>query len=574
MPAPSSRRPAAPPPKAASARRPTPQPVGETARPSTRRTATQPGGKGSSRWPLIAAGVAGVAIIALLIVWGPMQRARVLGELDACGAAPASPDRDRQAVEIADRFLALVGPGSDHARAAVAAGRGPFAAQLRMALAMRDPELLLELAQRPARSPAELAEAVGALVAQWPADAGKRPRLPGKFKQQVRDPQFPAAAAAAVLKLVATAAEDDSAEILGGAGGDAALPEETRRAAIAGLASVLMEPGQGRRIGYALRLASGPQRAIALGDEALRQAITASVRSEHLPLLLPLVDHADAAVRALALSAIGGPNMTAPAGEAGAKLRRELTDKLAARLVVENDPREVEGTLKALCQLRLDGARDRVLAIAGETAFLQQGKIGTELLATCLARAFMADGGSDEARKRNEELVGLLAKAVDDPQRRAVAAAGLALVTDSGLLALREGVDALARNGADPDCLRTLIKVVGDAYGRDDVVRQAGASAKGWQELLAKDRPRFDRYREIGLWMLENGQYVRVSDGRARLGRCREFLKKAAVDIDGWLEDPSFVAPIGLGKGDIQTLSTRLKMQIKSVNHAWSGALD
>ncbi|HEX3133166.1 MAG TPA: hypothetical protein VHX44_06235 [Planctomycetota bacterium] len=573
--------------------------------PSARIARTAPGASGSRPAAPSRAGgkrggmgigfyiVAGLGVVALVGVFalGPIRRGMALSSLDGFKSDSANP----AAITAADVFLDLAGDRPSHVTSAIYADRGPVEAQVHMAKKLKLFPSLVQIADRPltgeasGRATVTVPQRVLALQAGveiYDPDHNASDLLPDHIKDWARDSESPRELALASIALLVKAKAKDTSDVLHQvANGKDADPVRVA-AAIDGLAAL----ANASNLGFLIGLLTGPASDLALTRPALSSRIIALATPDHLPRLMELLDHPKDQVRAVAIESLGGPGMRMGDNAADLKKREDLGKAIATKLTPTTPPVELAAAIKAVRGLRLFGARDAILELSKDIDNRHLEGIDKAFMAEVLGKALIStlpepepakDGkptAEDELarqlRRQGDESIVKLTAGLDDEALRPVAARALGLIRDKSYLPLRDAVDKLAAHGDDDACMDALVTIVTKTYARDDVAKQCGRDKAKWQKFLEADRPRFERIKEIVEWMAANGQYQYIKDGKERLTKSRDYIAPASEFIDGLLNEPKFLPPLGLTKARIEGLRQDLKMLGMNVRKAWSGALE
>lgn len=537
--------------------------------------------------------VAGLGLVVLVGVFalGPIRRGMALSSLDGFKSDSANP----AALTAADVFLDLAGERPSHVTSAIYADRGPVEAQVHMAKKLKLFPSLVQIADRPltgeatGRATVTVPQRVLALQASvdiYDLDRNGSDLLPDHIKDWARDGESPRELSLASMALLVKAKAKDTSDVLHQvANGKDADPVRVA-AAIDGLA----ELADTSNLGFLIGLLTGPASDLALTRPALSSRIIALATPDHLPRLMELLDHATPQIRAVAIESLGGPGMRMSDNATDLKKREDLGKAIATKLTPSTPPVELAAAIKAVRGLRLFGARDAILelskdidarALDGIDKAFMADVLGKSLISTLPEPEPAKDGkptAEDELarqlRRQGDESIVKLTAGLDDTALRPVAAKALGLIRDKSYLPLRDSVDKLAAHGEDDVCMDALVTIVTKTYGRDDVAKQCGRDKAKWQKFLEADRPRFDHIKEIVDWMAANGQYQFIKDGKERLAKSRDYIGSASEFVDGLLNEPKFLPPLGLTKTRVEGLRQDLKMLGMNVRKAWSGALE
>ena len=588
-PAPATSRTAKAKPTAASSRKVAPATGG------TGRYATKKGG-GLGKWVVV--GVVVVLAIAGMS-YNPVRRSLALSHLDAC----KDPAKAGEAIAAADAFLVVVGNSESHARVAIINNRGPVEAQIHLAKTLKLFSSLVQISERPltdapgAQTPPRLDlpvisqdQRIAALTAATEVfndSANANDLLPDDLAKWAKDGMLKRELAIAAMRLIAKTRPKYANDVFSAVANEAEQDPLRVNAALDGIG----ELSDVTNLGFAIGLLSSRVADLAITRTALTDKITRFSNADHLPRLIELLNSPKDAIRAIAIESMGGVNMRLGDTPDHVRRREELGKLITPKLDPATSPVELAAALKAVKALRLTGARDAVLALAPKIKSLALDGIGEDFLAETLGKSLIstipdaAPSGADSkktdaqfatetVRKSGEELIAKLTAGLDNDGTRTVSAKALSYVTDTRYLGLRASLDKLAEHGADDTCFSALLLLVGKTYGRDDVVKSCGKTLDKWKAFLASDRPRFDRVKEVIDWMAKNAQFQYVKDGKTRLTESKDFLAKAQEELSGWMQDKTFVAPLGLTKVAIDSLDKDVKMLGLNVRKAWSGAIE
>lgn len=563
---------------------------------NTGRYAAKKGG-GIGKWVVVGA----VVVLAIAgLSYNPVRRSMALSALDAC----KDPAKAGEAIAAADAFLMVVGNSESHARVAIINNRGPVEAQIHLAKTLKLFSSLVQISERPLtdapgdKSPPPRPDlpvitqdqriaALNAATAIFNDSAHANDLLPDDLAKWAKDGMLKRELSIAAMHLIAKTRPKYANDVFSVVANEADQDPLRVSAALDGIG----ELSDVTNLGFAIGLLSGRVADLAITRTALTDKITRFSNADHLPRLIELLNSPKDAIRAIAIESMGGVNMRLGDTPDHVRRREELGKLITPKLDPATSPVELAAALKAVKALRLTGARDAVLALAPKIKGLMLDGIGEDFLAETLGKSLIspipdappvgADGKKTDAqfaaetvRKAGEELIAKLIAGLDNDGTRTVCAKALSLVTDTKYLGLRTSLDKLAEHGTDDTCFTTLLFLVGKTYGRDDVTKSCGKTLDKWKAFLASDRPRFDRVKEIIDWMAKNGQFQYVKDGKARLTESKDFLAKAQEELDAWIQDKAFVAPLGLTKIGIEGLDKDVKMLGLNVRKAWAGAIE
>ena len=558
------------------------------ARPTSNRVPLKRGGMGIGFY-VVAALV--VVVIVGVFALGPIRRSMALSALDDFKSDAANP----AALTAADVFLDLASERPSYVTAAIYGDRGPAEAQVYMAkkltlfsslVQVADRPLSGEASGRPTVSVEQRTLAVQAAAEIYHPDTHAKDLLPDHVKEWARDPASPRELSLASMTLLVKAKAKDTSDVLH----QVAMGKDADPLRVAAAIDGLAELAEVSNLGFLIGLLTGPSGDLALARPLLSARIIGLATPDHLPRLMELLDHPKDQVRAIAIEALGGPGMRMSDTAGDLQKREDLGKAIATKLTPATPPVELAAALKAVRGLRLFGARDAVLELAKDIDSRQLEGIDKAFMAEVLGKSLISslpepqpakDGkpsAEDEIarqlRKMGEESIVKLTTSLDDAALRPVAARALGHIRDKTYLSLRDSVDKLAAHGEEDVCMDALVVIVTKTYARDDVAKQCGRDKAKWQKFLASDRPRFEHIKEIVDWMAANGQYQFIKDGKERLGKSRDYLNTASEFVDGLLNEPKFLPPLGMTKARVETLRQDMKMLGMNVRKAWSGALD
>lgn len=525
-----------------------------TARRPGRRTPTE-AKPSKAPWIIGAFLVLGLAAIA---AYKPVKRSMLLSELDGASGAAA--------IDCANRYLEFEKGRESAVRNVIADRRGTFEAQLHLAKTIVSLSCLTALADRGDLEPAQLIQVLDTGVAIYDSEQHRKERLPRETEAWISGDDRDLAIAAIGLLVRHARAGNDADEVTAQLAKIAAEPTVDplkAKAALDGMGQLLDSDS----LGHALGLLRGPAFDQVLGHAALVDAIRNSARAGNLIDLLSLSDHAHEGVRALALDCLGRltlPDSTDP------KLRADLGNRVSAKLTPTTPPVELAAALGAVKNLRLSGASESVIQLARQREALALPGIDDQFWIHCLGDAFILPHGADEA---NDRLVSRLAECVDDPALLPIAAAAIGRIRDPDLISLRKGLDALARHLDEQVCRESLLTVVDKTFDRKDVITACGDDPQRWIDFLAKDRPRYQRIADIRAYVIANRGTQRISDGRQKLGEVKAYLDQAREELQTWVDDPNFAAPLGLSKKQVEDVFRDVQELNAAVRKAFGGAL-
>jgi hypothetical protein len=257
--------------------------------------------------------------------------------------------------------------------------------------------------------------------------------------------------AIAALTLIRKSGDKDTVRILA----DIARTPGQDPVRVTAALDAMAELSDSSNLGYALGLLTSNASGQVTQHAGVSARIVAAATASHLKPLLDLMDNQLAPVRALAMEALGGPGMMIVDGPEAAKTRQELGARIAAKIDPDAQPEQLAAALRAARGLRLNGARDAVLALVPKIESLALPGIDAAFMSDLLGARFIFKEPA-EARAASDDLVAKLTVALDDPASRTIAADALGKVGDAGLLHLRLALDKLAALGEDPACFNAL----------------------------------------------------------------------------------------------------------------------
>ena len=532
----------------------------------------------------------GLVFLVGVFALGPIRRGMALSALDEFKTDSANP----AAITAADFFLELAADHPSHVTAAIYGDRGPVEAQVHMGKKLQLFSSLVQIADRPltgeatGRATASVEQrtlAVQAAAEIYNSDANAQDLLPDHVKDWARDPASPRELALASIALLVKAKAKDTSDVLH----QVAMGKDADPVRVSAAIDGLAELAQVSNLGFLIGLLTGPAGDLALTRPLLSARIIGLATPDHLPRLMELLDHPKDQVRAIAIEALSGPGMRMADTAGDLKKREDLGKIIATKLTPATPPVELAAAIKAVRGLRLFGARDAILELAKDIDARQLEGINKTFMAEVLGKSLISslpepepakddkpsaeDEIAHQLRKQGEESIAKLTLGLEDAALRPVAAQALGHIRDKTYLSLRDSVDKLAGHGEEEVCMDALVIIVTKTYARDDVAKQCGRDKAKWQKFLDTDRPRFDKIKEIVEWMAANGQYQFIKDGKERLAKSRDYLNTASEFIDGLLNEPKFLPPLGLTKVRIEGLRHAMTLLNKNVRQAWSGAL-
>jgi hypothetical protein len=537
--------------------------------------------------------VAGLAVVVLVGVFaiGPIRRGMALSSLDSFKSDAANP----AALAAADAFLDLTSDQPSHVAAAIYSDRGPVEVQVYLAkkrklfsslVQIADRPLTGEVSGRPTATVEQRTLAVQAAAELYVSDTNAKDLLPDHIKDWARDPASPRELALASMALLVKAKAKDTSDVLH----QVAMAKDGDPVRVAAAIDGLAELADPSNLGFLIGLLTGPAGDLALTRPALSARIIALATPDHLPRLMELLDHPKDQVRAIAIEALGGPGMRMADTASDLKKREDLGKAIAPKLTPSTPPVELAAAIKVVRGLRLLGARDAILELSKDIDARQLEGINKAYMAEVLGKSLISslpepepakDGkpsAEDEIarqlRKLGDESILKLTASLEDATLRPVAAQALGHIRDKTYLSLRDSVDKLAAHGEEDVCMDALVVIVTKTYARDDVAKQCGRDKAKWLKFLESDRPRFEHIKSIVDWMAANGQYQFIKDGKERLAKSRDYLTTESEFVDGLLNEPKFLPPLGLTKVRIEALRQDMKMLGMNVRKAWSGALE
>ncbi len=524
---------------------------------SSRRTSAK--GK-SSRAMYIVIGVVVLGAIAAFS-WGPFNLGRKISAMDAAKGDATKMDA---ALKAADDYLGMVGSDPHRVKDVIIAGHGPVEVQIHLAEKAGLLGQLTSIADRSNVTPAQRAAALASATEIYDREKNSGERLPTALAEWAVDTQQPDEVGVAAINLIARAGHEDAVATLGTIASTSGISDARLTAAFEGLSKLLSMES----VGYGIALFVGGNRDRALGNAKLKDAVAKS-SSGQLEKMLDLAFSDNRELRIWALECLGEHGSLPDTASNDGK-RASLAAKFKPLLVKSTPPEELVGALKAVKRLALSPAIDDLLALTPELNVLSLPGCDASFMSECLGKDFMLKG-SDAAKALSDEVVQKLSAVLPDKSKRLVAAGALKLVPIVELPSLRAALDKLAAVG-DHECVDAIKSLVGQTYGRADVVKANGDSADAWKKWLAEDHVESDRVAAIGTWYATNSKLTRVSDGKEKLQANNDFIEKAQADVSGWLKNPKWVPPLGATKQPIEEMDKQLKMLHKDVGNALAGA--
>lgn len=525
---------------------------------SSRRVAAK--GKGGSRAMYIVIGVVVLGAIAGFS-WGPYNLGRKISAMDAAKTDASKMDA---ALKASDDFLGMVGGNQHRVKDVIIAGHGPVEVQIHLAEKAGLLSQLAAIADRSNITPAQRAAALGSATEIYERDKHASERLPTALSEWAVDASQTDEVAVAAIKLIARAGREDAPAVLSTIASTAGISDARLTAAFDGLSKHIgMES-----VGYGIALFVGANRERALGNTQIKDAVAKSSTGQ-LEKMLDLAFSDNRELRIWALTCLGEHGGLPDAASSDAK-RKTLSSKFAPLLVKSTPPEELAAALKAVKRLALTPSINELLTLVPELNVLALPGVDNGFMSECLGKDFILKG-SDAAKAESDLVVKKLSASLADSHKRFVCAGALKLVALVDLPSLRAALDKLAEVG-DKDCVEALKALVGQTYGRADVVKVNGESGEAWKKWLAEDHLQSDRINAIHAWYAENSKTTRVSDGKDKLQASKDFIEKAQTEVSGWLKNAKWVPPLGFTKQPIDELDKQLKMLNKDVGNALAGA--
>lgn len=569
--------------------RPSARPATE---PATRRTARTKKNQGFLRrnLPLLIIGAVVVVALIVAVSWYPVRRAITLGQLDTF--KPESPSdltsaRLPEAIAAADVYLELVAKNRGWAENAVYTDRGPIEAQLHLCKVVGSVGGLVFLCEKAGLTLNQRVAALDGLAEAYVPGKHDRDRLPGNLEKWAEGNALPEGAAepaagraisAAAIAVIAKANREGAVSLLAAMVARPGTDPLRANHALTALAKMAGNDDTAA-LGSAIGLLAGTAGDLVLANPQLCDAIRSKSRPSHLKPLIALLGDQRPGIRGLALAGLGAPGMALGDSPDDQVKRRDLGQSIGQRITIDADKAELSGALKAVRTLRLSGSRDAVLALAPKIGELGLDGIDGQALGLIVADACLPavySKATPEQQQWAEGTVDALAALLDQPTTRPVGAAGLSRPTSGWETspALRRALDRLAAT-ADPLCIQTLRDLVSKAYNRPDVAQANGLDSTAWKGFLDKDRPRSAKWAEWQQWIEANGADVsRVNAGRKRLAEAKAYVEAAMKELDGWLAEPNFTAPLGLTTTKLKSWRTaNLGTLHFSVQKAFAGSL-
>ncbi len=548
------------------------------ARPSERSARTQPQGR-RIPWHLVIAGAAVVVAVTALLAWKPVMISLKLSALDACRAAEGATAPDaaqlQRAEQLAGEFVELVKADRGEVMGAISADRGPWQAQVRIAELARSVDALALMADR-RTDPAIRTAALAAIGRIYDAEGDRRASLPRALPEWAVDQTAPRAlreSAIRILTLRQDAHAEDVPEILSAIARAPGEASDMVQFALSGLATVLERGDRGA--GYVIGLvdAKSPIAEAAAANPALRQVLVGRATIGLMPKLLPLLGHPLESVRALALEAMGGPQVGITDGPQAAKDRERYGREIAPKLTEGTPEAELVGALKAVHRLRLTGAQAACMALLPRLCAQPPAGIDMEFLGQLHGES-LVDLKTPDGRTRANVQVKDLTAALASPQTRIAAAKALGRITGEGakdLPAMRAAIDTLAVHADQPDPRNALHAIVGTAFNRREVAQQLGGDPARWTAWLKAQDGTRTRLAEVEGWFAQQDMTVlQVKAGQTKLRAAQEFLRAAQTDLDRMVEDTAFIPPLGWSKSGVGELQNQVRTTLVGVRKAMS----
>jgi hypothetical protein len=496
---------------------------------------------GGNRVMIIVGGVLLLAIIVALS-WKPFERSSKLGVMEAAKKDPARMDA---ALAASDEWLVLADHDPARVQNLVLNNRAPVPVEVHLAQVMEMFPLLVSIAESTSISPEDRALAVHTAASIYNADKFGSERLPGGMDDWVSDANGSDAVAAAALELIGKADRDDAVPTLMRVAITPDSHPARADAAITALAGLV----DARTCGQALAIFQGAGEARALANAAFCDAIAHNCGSE-LDKLLDLAFGKDPKTQAFALTCLGHCMLSDQTSNDAR--RTALADKLRPLIDAKTAPDALAGAIHAAASLQLSPLADQFIALGPgiDALALPQGTT-SDALAHALGERFILTA-TDASKALTTKVVASLGTALGTPETRPVAVKALQLITSDQVPGLRAVLDQLAAAGDQPSvaCLKTLLD---KAYSRTDVVQLCGDDAAAWQRTLASEHTVSDRYNELKTWYKDNSKYHVIADGTARLQESVTYLEAATADTTKWLNDTSWVPPLGATRAEVES---------------------
>ncbi len=497
--------------------------------------------------------------LVVAVAWVPVARMRTLSVL---AAGKSDPSKRDAAIAAAHRYAQLVDNDAADLAAVIQDDTGPISAQIPLAKSGGLFAAALSIASRPTITADERADALETASAIYDDKAHATVALPTELATWAADATAPDRVALAVIALLAKAPRDSNAIALARIINTADLADVRLNAAITAL-STSITVGQA---GEALNVLTGPNRRAALANDALIKAITSSAGAAHSERLIALLDHAERPVQLFALRALGNGMVL------GAAPKETLTKRFTTKLVRTTGDDELVLTILAAGALSLNGTAEQLIALLPAADTLATNGLDLNVLPTILGRTFM-NARTPQEQPAAEVLLTKLIKALADERARGGAARALALVENSDLPSFRSALDSLATYAkTSKPCVDALKAMTVRLNNGDLAVKEGGDDGAKWQAFMAKDQPQAARIKAINAWIAEHGNVQRIQDGSAKLQESLTFITAARDEVNGWLQDPKFVAPLGITKAQMETLRQQLNGLFKNVRDGKVGA--
>ncbi len=477
-----------------------------------------------------------------------------------------SPAHLEAAMKASDEFLELADHEAGKVNDVVLNDRAPVPVEVHLAQVMGMFPLLVSIAERASIAPEDRALALHTAAQMYTADKFGAERLPGGLDDWESDPDAPDVVATAAIELMGKANREDTLPTLMRVAIAANSHDVRADAALTAIAGLI----DGRSCVQALALFQGTPVAEkrALANAAFCEAVRDNC-SANLEPVLALAFGKDEAVRPFALSCLA--HCTLPDDASNDARRASLADKLRPLIDPKSPPDALAQAIMACASLQLSPVADQIIALGAtiDTLALPLDVNGDFLARTLGQRFIMLQ--TEASKALTAHLVASLGAALTAPETRGVAVKSLQLITNSAVPGLRTALDQLAAIG-DQSSIACLKILLSKAYNRDDFATNCGDDAGAWQRALASEHLISDRVNELKAWYKENSKYHIVSDGTARLRQSANYLEKATADTTKWLNDATWLPPLGFTHGEIDSFHRDLNQLKGDVKRGLAGS--
>lgn len=497
-----------------------------------------------------------VALIVLAMSWGSIQRGRQLAAIDACRDG----DRIEDARQLAQAFAATWGPRSTFVVDAINAGRGPIEARIELCRAGKHLRLLAAMLQDESLTSVQRGLLCAALSELWPDD-GTGPAVTSSVSSWALGPEAEPALAEPALRLMVAMGASDAEENLARGASDARLSPERARSIALGLGHVIESHSNG--IKYLLVALGGAHRSELLGLEPLADVVRNQAMTTDVDQLFLLLDKPDSLM--LGLAGLAGKRVQL--SDTDEKLRQALVAKLQPLLTEDAEDAALAAALQVVRRQRLIECRTQVIELLFRLAKRRPQQLPPDDLAELLGRS-LVHTTTPAATAAAEEMVNGLRMALDRDATRVLATVALSRVQEPSLAALMLALDDLAVRTDTPACADALAILVGNVYGRSDMV-EAGRKM-GWARLMADNRRKRARVEGMRLWLKEHGDETTVRSEKDVINQNKAQLNTMRDELRG-MQESSEPLPIGMTKAKLDELANQVQLMLNMVLKASSG---